>query len=232
MGALEGSLEIAAVNLPFRPATGGRTESFLRLADQLGRLGSSLLRSSVVELRIDLQGIDDALHVPVTVAAVKGALTPFLGEAVNYVNAEKLAENRGIEIIRSTHTHQGDYAHLIGVTLKGDEGEIEVAGTLYGESDPRVVSILGFRLEFSPRGLLLILRNADVPGVVGMLGVTLGEAGINIADIHLAREDGEDDEGSAEALAVLRLDQAPSAELLEKLRSEEVVREVHLLDLG
>ena len=100
-------------------------------------------------------------------------------------------------------------------------------GTLYGDSDPRVVSILGFRLEFSPEGRLLILRNDDVPGVVGMLGTMLGEARINIADIHLARED-----GSSDALAVLRLDDAPSSELLEKLRSEEVVREVHLLDLG
>ena len=226
LGALEGSLEVAAVNLPFRPAA-GTSKPFLRLSDQLGRLGSSLLRGSLKEIQIDLWGIEDDLHVPVTVAIAKGALTPFLGEKVNYVNAERLAADRGIEVVRSTHTSIGDYAHLIGVTLRGEGGEIEVAGTLYGDSDPRVVRILGFRLEFSPEGRLLILRNDDVPGVVGMLGTMLGEAQINIADIHLARED-----GSSDALAVLRLDDAPSPELLEKLRGEEVVREVHLLDLG
>ncbi len=228
LGALEGSLEIAAVNLPFRPASGA-SAPYLRLADQLGRLGSSLLPGSLKEIQVDLWGIEDDLHVPVTVAIAKGALTPFLGEKVNYVNAQRQAADRGVEVVRSTHASTGDYAHLIGVTLRGEGGEIEVAGTLHGERDPRVVRIQGFRLEFSPQGRLLILRNDDVPGFVGMLGTLLGEARINIADIHLARREGGQ---GGEALAVLRLDQAPSPELLQKLAAKEMVREVHSLDLG
>jgi D-3-phosphoglycerate dehydrogenase len=72
-----------------------------------------------------------------------------------------------------------------------------------------------------------VLRNRDVPGVVGKLGTILGEGAINIAEIHLARHDGETD-----AMAVLRLDQAPSETVLARLRAQPEVREVRLADLG
>jgi D-3-phosphoglycerate dehydrogenase len=103
---------------------------------------------------------------------------------------------------------------------------VEIAGTLFGERDPRIVRFAGFRLEFRPSGLLLVLRNLDVPGVVGKLGSLLGDAGVNIADIHLARRDEE-----REALAVLRLDGRLPEEVLERLRGLPEVREARVLEL-
>ena len=117
LAALDGSLAISAVNLPFRP-TGAHSEPFLRLGEQLGRLAGCLLGGSINRLRVDLWGIEESLAVPVTVAAVKGALTCFLGEAVNYVNAEKLAAARGIEVVRAMRPEPGDYPHLVGVTRR------------------------------------------------------------------------------------------------------------------
>ena len=87
-----------------------------------------------------------------------------------------------------------------------------MAGTLSGSNDPRVVDIDGFRLEFRPQGKLLVLRNEDVPGVVGRFGTILGEGDVNIADIHLARAV----DGRRDALAVMRLDQEPPAEVLAR----------------
>ena len=110
LAALDGSLQIAAVNLPFRPA-GGRSEPFLLLAELLGRLASSLHRDRLRALQIDLWGIDDDMAKPITVAAVKGALVPFMGEIVNFVNAEKIATDRGIEVVRAVHPRHGDYPH-------------------------------------------------------------------------------------------------------------------------
>jgi D-3-phosphoglycerate dehydrogenase len=224
--ALEGSLAVAAVNLPFRPA-GSRVEPYLRLGEQLGRLASAMIDARLQELRVDLWGIEEALQAPVAVAVLKGALTPFLGEAVNFVNAETLATSRGLEVVRSTHGETIDFAHLVGVTARGEGHQIEVAGTIYNERDPRVVRFAGYQLEFRPQGRLLVLRNRDVPGVVGVLGTLLGEAGINIADIHLARGD-----GSTDAMAVLRLDQEPDASLLAKLDALEAVRSTRVVDLG
>ena len=189
-----------------------------------------LLGSAPQRLQIDLWGVDETFRVPVAVAAVKGVLTPFL-EGVNYVNAERIAEGRGIEVVRSTHNAPGDYPHLVCVALTGGGKTIELGGTLFGERDLRVVRFGGFRLEFRPEGKLLFLENLDVPGVVGKVGTLLAEAGINIADIHLARLDGKID-GEREAMAVLRLDQEPSDELLARLHALNVVRWARRIDLG
>ncbi len=226
LAALAGSLAVTAVNLPFRPA-GTRGEPYLRLAEQLGRLASSLLKGSLHRLRVDQWGIDEGLRSPIAVAVLKGALTPFLGEAVNYVNAERVAEGRGVEVVLATHQHGGEYPHLVGVALAGEGGQVELAGTLFGEADPRVVGFEGYRLEFRPEGRLLFLRNRDVPGVVGRLGTLLGEAGVNIAEIHLARRD-----GGGDAVAVLRLDQEPGPVVLEALARLPEVSQVRLVDLG
>jgi D-3-phosphoglycerate dehydrogenase / 2-oxoglutarate reductase len=226
LAALAGSLEVTAVNLPFG-AAGSRGEPYLALGEQLGRLASLLLGGSVSRLRIDLWGIEESLRRPLGVAALKGALTPFLGEGVNYVNAEVVAEGRAIEVVHSLHTQAAEYAQVVQIEVEGEGGRVELAGTLFADHDPRVVRFEGFRLEFRPAGRLLVLRNRDVPGVVGKLGTILGEGGVNIAEIHLARRDGDPD-----AMAVMRLDQAPSVATLERLRALPEVKQVRLADLG
>jgi D-3-phosphoglycerate dehydrogenase len=230
LAALEGSLAVAAVNLPFRPA-GASGEPYLRLGERLGRLAGLLLGTAPQRLDVDLWGLDEGLRLPVTVAVLKGVLTPFLGETVNYVNAERIAEGRGIEVVRSTHSQPADYPHLVGVglagSLSGGSRRIEIDGALFGERDPRVVRFGGYRLEFRPQGRLLVLENRDVPGVVGKLGTLLGEAGVNIADIHLARRD-----SVGEALAVLRLDQVPPPDLLDRLGALPEVLKASVVDLG
>jgi D-3-phosphoglycerate dehydrogenase len=224
LAALEGSLAITAVNLPFRPS--GRMEPYLLLGEQLGRLASSLIRGRVQRFLIDLWGVEDDLRPPVAVAVVKGALTSFLGEGINYVNAEHIATSRGIEVVRSTHSASADYPNLVGVTVESDQGAVELTGTLVREREPRVVSYHGYPLEFRPEGRLLVMSNRDVPGTVGRIGHVLGAAGVNIADIHLARR-GE----STDALAVLRVDQLPSEAVLGELRRIPEVQSVELVDL-
>jgi D-3-phosphoglycerate dehydrogenase / 2-oxoglutarate reductase len=224
LAALEGSLAVSAVNLPFRPA-GTRGEPFLRLGEQLGRLATGLHGGSLQRLQVDLWGIEDALRFPVTVAVLKGALTPSLGEAVNFVNAERVAASRGLEVVRATHHEGGDYPHLVGVRLEGGGERIELAGTLFGERDARVVGFGGFRLEFRPAGILLVLANRDVPGVVGRIGTILGAGGVNIAEIHLARAQGQ------EAMAVLRLDQQPQEAVLAELTGLPEIYRARVVDL-
>lgn len=226
LAALAGSLEVTAVNLPFGGA-GSRGEPYLGLGEQLGKLATMLLGGSVARLAIDLWGIEEGLRRPLGVAVLKGALTPFLGDGVNYVNAEVVAQGRGIEVVQAVHTQPSEYSHLVQVEVAGDRGSVCLAGTLFADNDPRVVRIEGFRLEFRPLGKLLVLRNRDVPGVVGKLGTILGEGAVNIAEIHLARQDGESD-----AMCVLRLDQAPPPAVLERLRALPEVREVRVANLG
>jgi D-3-phosphoglycerate dehydrogenase len=227
LAALAGSFAIAAVNLPFRSTHGGRIEPFMNLGERLGRMAGLLLGNAAQRLQVDVWGFEEGLQTPVAVAVLKGVLTPFLGEGVNYVNAERIAASRGVELVRTTHSGPGEYPQLLSIRLAGGGREVELGGTLFGERDPRVVRFGGYRLEFRPEGRLLVLENRDVPGVVGKLGTLLGAAGINIADIHLARRDGE-----GRALAVLRLDQSAGPELVARLRGLPEVIAAHAVDLG
>ncbi len=226
MAALDGSLAITAVNLPFRPA-GSSSEPFLRLAEKLGMLAGHLLEGAPLSVAVDLWGTEDELEVPITVAALKGALSRVLGEAVNYVNAEHLATERGIEVCRVRHSGPGNHPNLIAVRLSSDAGEIEIAGTLFHDQEPRIVRLGDHPLEFQPTGFLLVVRNDDVPGVVGRLGTSLGSAGVNIAAIHLSRQP-----GSGEAMAVVRLDGAPGDAVLAEIRNLVEVNSAQLVDLG
>jgi D-3-phosphoglycerate dehydrogenase len=85
----------------------------------------------------------------------------------------------------------------------------------------------GYQLEFRPSGRLLFIRNLDVPGVVGRVGGILGDAGTNIAEIHLSRRT-----GGTDAIAVLRLDQVPGEELLGNLEALSEIQSVQFIDLG
>lgn len=224
LAALSGEMPAAAVNLPFRP-TGARGEPFLKLGERLGRLASLLLGAAPQRLDVELWNLEEPLRHPLAIAALKGVLAPALGESVNYVNAERLAESRGVEVVRTTRTAPADDPHRVSVRLSGGGKSVEVDGALFGDGEARVVRFGGYRLEFRPEGKLLVLENRDVPGVVGKLGTLLGAAGVNIADIHLSRRD------SGEALAVLRLDQAVDAATFEQLAAQPEVLRAKYVDL-
>ena len=246
LAALAGSFAIAAVNLPFRATNvpgAGRLEPLMLLGETLGRMAWLLLGAPLERVQVDAWAIEEAYRHPLGLAVLKGALAPFLGgENVNYVNAERLAVGRGIEFVVASHTAHADHAQLVGVTVTGGGRSVELGGTASGGASDtassgldgrprdlglRVVRFGGYRLEFRPQGKLLVLENRDVPGVVGKLGTLLGEAGVNIADIHLARRDGE-----GKALAVLRLDEAAGEEVLARLRALPEVLSVSQVDLS
>ncbi|HEY4589738.1 MAG TPA: phosphoglycerate dehydrogenase [Thermoanaerobaculia bacterium] len=224
LAALSGSLAVAAVNLPFRP-TGGRAEPFMALGETLGRMAGGLLGGPFQRLQVDVSGIDEALCAPVAVAVLKGVLTPFMGDDVNYVNAEQIAKARGIEVVRSVRSAPGEYPNLVDIALSGGDRSVKLAGTVFGDHDLRVVRFEDYPLEFRPEGKLLVMENHDRPGVVGKIGTLLAEADVNIADIPLARR------GQA-ALAVLRLDQEPTPELVEKLAGLPEVKSARRVLLG
>lgn len=223
LAALEGSMPAAAVNLPFTPA-GRHAEPYLRLGERLGRIASELVGGGIRRVEVELAGVQDDLATPVAVAVLKGALATFLGPAVNYVNAEHLATGRGIELVRTTRRDARGYPHLVRVRATAGAEEVELGGVVFAEGDLRVVDFLGYRLEFRPEGRLLVIENRDVPGVVGRIGTALGEARVNIADIHLARRT-----ELGAALSVLRVDQEPDASALERLRSLDGVSSVRTL---
>src|SRR5690606_31831364 len=139
---------------------------------------------------------------PIASAVIAGVLRPVVGRgAVNLVNALHIAESRGLNVERSRVGAHGPYEEFVEVRLHAGDGEARVAGAVVAGRHPRVVRIDRYRIVVRARGAMILLRNRDVPGVIGRVGTLLGAAGVNIAEYHQARgQAGED------ALAAISID--------------------------
>ncbi len=179
-----------AVNVPSVSAEAmAKLGPFLVLAERLGLFHAQLATGPVEEVTIAYSGeMADLDTTPVSIAVVKGLLTPALREEVNFVNARILAHERGIKITESKSVTSEDYMNLLAVTVKAADGKNLVAGTIFGKKEPRIVRINDFRLEAVPEGNMLLIQNDDRPGVIGRIGTALGEYGINIARMQVGQD--------------------------------------------
>ncbi len=206
---------INAVNVP---AVSGelleKVGPLLTLADRMGcllaQLSTGPVREVIIEYAGDFQGIDLS---PVTTAALKGLLTPMVKDAVNFVNAAVLARERGIKVTETSVAATEEYVNLITVKAVADGGTSKVAGTIFGQKDPRVVNINNFRLEMHPRGRFILIHNHDRPGAIGSIGTLLGDNKINISRMRVGQEEGGD-----KTMIFLRTDQRIPDDVMEKMR--------------
>jgi len=193
----------------------------------MGCLQAQLADGPVTDVTIeytgDFKGMDMA---PVTTAILKGMLAPMVKYAVNSVNAPVVAQEMGIKVTESTTSEAEDYTHLITLRVGTQSGENVVAGTIIGRSDIKVVKINDFRLELVPEGHILLILNQDRPGAIGGIGTALGKHGINIGRMHV----GQDKEGDHNII-FLQTDTPVPPEVVEELRSAELVNSVTPLEL-
>ena len=217
-----------AVNMPsVEPEALKIIQPYINLAEKLGSMHAQLCKGRIREVRV--RYIGDLINhelAPVTVALVKGMLTPILQETVNYVNASLIARERGINIIESKSSQIEDFANLMWVEVKTDAGKSQIMGTLFTKSDPRIVKIDQFYVEAIPSGCMLIIHNRDLPGVVGDIGTILGKNNINIAGLSFGRER----QGEA-AISVLNIDSEVPVKVLDEMRKCKNITDVKLIKL-
>jgi D-3-phosphoglycerate dehydrogenase len=160
-------------------------------------------------------------------SAAAGALDSVTdGVRLNLVNARSLAENRGIDLSVTT-TLADDHANGAQVLLSSASSEVSVAGVAPPGSGPRVTRIGNFIIDVTPRRTLLVLTNADVPGVIGRVGTLLGDAGVNIAEYHQARLS-----VGGDALAAVSVDGEITAAVRKKLLDLPDVQSATAIDLS
>jgi len=219
--ALRGDFVPYAVNVSASEAS-ETVRPFLPLAERLGSLFASLNEGVPASLDIEYQGqLADYDTRILTLSVLKGLLGAGSEEPVSYVNAPQLAEERGIDVRETTTTHAHDYVNLI--SLRG--GVHSLAGTLAGlRAEPRIVMLDDHTVEVPPARHMLVVRNDDRPGMIGVVSTTLGDRDINISDIHV----GVSPAGES-ALMVLALDASPPPDLLEQLRAASGIRQVSVL---
>ena len=205
-----------AVNVPsVSPELLAVLRPYLTLGEKIGSLMTQLAGSLPEEVQVEYRGDVTQFNVaPLTVAVIKGLLTPVLESAVNYVNAPMMARERGVKIIESKGEAAGDFASSITVTGRNGKETLEIEGAMFDSKHPRIVRFNNFYLEAVPEGYILVLQNNDVPGVVGAVGTILGKNGINIAGMELGRS-----QKGGNAISFTHVDEAVNKKALDELRA-------------
>jgi D-3-phosphoglycerate dehydrogenase len=192
-----------AVNMPaVSPDILPFLRPYLRLGEQLGSFLGQISNYAIEEVLIEYRGeVGEHGTKPITTSVLKGLLTPFVGETVNFVNAPIMAKERGIKITESTSAAAEDFASLIALTARSKMEQNYIAGTLFGRKELRIVKLNDFFIEAIPEGHILLVNNYDRPGVIGNIGNALGSQSINIATMQFGR-----DQMGGNAISLLHLD--------------------------
>ena len=158
-------------------------------------------------------------------AAAEGLLAAIMSDdRVNIVNARERATERGIAIA-TVPLPPTDDGQAVRVTVSGGGRQLSIGGTATPGASPRITRIGDFKVDVAPRRTLIVLTNADVPGVIGQVGTVLGTAGINIAEYHQARMT-----QGGEALAAISVDGTVSEQVRRRLLEVTAVRSATVIE--
>ncbi|MGH7932088.1 MAG: ACT domain-containing protein, partial [Candidatus Binataceae bacterium] len=224
---LEGTIR-HAVNIP--ALTVGELDVLgphLNLGEKLGRLCAQLIGEAPSQVTVSFAGEAANLKPePITAAVLKGLLSGFLDQALNYVNAPYIARERGITVAETRSRETTDYINTLTIAVRTPGGMHEVTGAVFGNRALRLIRIDGYRIEAATDGYFLVLHNRDVPGVVGAVGTMLGQAGINIAGLELGR-----DRAGGTALSLVEIDGPVPAAVLEQLKTIPAITAAAMIKL-
>jgi D-3-phosphoglycerate dehydrogenase len=214
-----------ALNMPSLSAEEApKLRPYMALAERLGSLVGQLAHDNLTKISVEVEGAAAELNVKPITAAVLAGLMRRYSDTVNMVNAPFLAKERGLDVREVRHDREGIYHTLVRVTVGTAGGDRSVAGTLFGNTQPRLVELFGIGIEADLEGNMLYIVNQDAPGFIGRIGSLLGENGLNIGTFHLGRR-----EAGGEAVLLLSMDQPIPQPVLEQARDLPGVKTVKAL---
>ncbi len=227
VAAFAGEPVMNALNAPSIDETAfPRVQPYVELAETAGKVAAQLLDDRISNVEVVYQGEIAEEDVDfVTASALKGVFEP-LEWQVNAVNAPRIAEERGVDVTESKTRSAEDFQSLVTVKVADGDREVSVCGTLFAGDDPRIVRVDGYRVDAIPHGRMVVARNADEPGVIGLIGSVMGDYGVNIAGMFNARET-----IGGEALTVYNVDGEVPEEAMEKLLADGRIIEVRQIVL-
>jgi len=205
-----------ALNLPIKE---NELPDFLRpyleLIQRMGSISAQATRSKIKSIKISTQGDVSEYIDSLTTFATVGILSQSLEDSVNYVNAEFVAQERNIDILKEKIVNHSGLSNKVCIKLVTKEAIFSISGTVFGEDTLRIVDIDGYQLDLEPKGTMILFRNTDVPGVIGDVGRIISSHKLNISDFRLGRDK------HAQALAVVKVDGKVTKELLDELSDLE-----------
>ena len=197
---------------------------FVKLASHLGAFAGQLTNDPIEMINITYDGKVAEMNTKALGSAAIAGVMKATNPDVNMVSAPVVAAERGIKVSATTQPKSGVFDSYIKLTIKTAERERSIAGTVFSDGKPRFIQIKGINIDAEIGEYMLYTTNKDVPGIIGTLGQTMGEHGVNIANFTLGRSD-----VGGDAIALLYLDYAPNKDALAALRATGLFQTVNPL---
>lgn len=217
-----------AVNMPsVAPEEYKKLEPYLQLAEHLGSFVAQVVSGALNEVRISYDGglADLNTHL-VKNSALKGILNHIMSHETkaNLINAGSIAQSRGVEVTELRSARRASFSNSLGISLRTEAGSASVLGMVGPNNSLRILGVNDVDVEAPLRGVILFIRNQDVPGVIGRVGTVLGNGNINIANFNLGRNP-----QVKEAIAIANVDNSVPAAVLKEIQSIPAVSQARVI---
>ena len=197
-GAVQNALNMPSVTAEEAAVMG----PWLRLAGHLGAFVGQMTEEPIKAINVLYDGAVAEMNLAALNCAVIAGIMQATNPDVNMVSAPVVARERGIQVATTRQGKSGAFDAFIKLTVVTDARERSIAGTCFSDGKPRFIQIKGINIDAEIGAHMLYTTNEDVPGIIGLLGMTMGKNGVNIANFTLGRA-----AAGGEAIAILYLDQ-------------------------
>ncbi len=219
-GAITNALNMPSISAEDAP----RLKPYMKLAEQLGSFAGQTTEDAIKSVSIEYQGTVSEVNTEPLTSMLLANLLKTQMETVNMVNVKSLAEARGIQFSETRTGSSKDWRSVIIVHIETEKHTRSISGTLFTGKEPRIVDVEGVQIEAELSENMLFIRNKDKPGLIGSVGVILGDSGQNIMNFHLGRTPKGDS-----AVCLVSLDNPLPDEVMEKISSLEQVTQAKRL---
>ncbi|PWE28852.1 phosphoglycerate dehydrogenase [Maritimibacter sp. 55A14] len=207
-GAVSNAINMPSISAEEAP----RLTPWVKLAGHLGAFVGQLTDEPIKAINLLYNGSVAEMNTEALNAAAVAGIMRATNPDLNMVSAPVVARDRGIEVSTTTQEKTGVFDAYIKLTVVTEDRERSIAGTVFSDGKPRFIQIKGITIDAEIGPHMLYTTNRDVPGIIGALGKTMGEGGVNIANFTLGRSS-----VGADAIALLYLDEQPPAPVLKAL---------------
>ncbi len=216
------------MNLPVK-APDKAVQPYVSLAEKIGWVLAGLTEGSIGEITIEYEGPLAEYDISLlSVGVLKGLLSPIVSVPLSYVNTTAVCKERGLEFKEVKSQRSKNYLNLIRVSgHRSDGSSISVAATRHDPDQDRLVEVNGYEVDITPSEFMGYFRYEDKPGVIGQVGVILGEAGINIGSMQVGRRAVQ-----GEAAMLISVDSPISDELIQNIKDHVHMKEARVLHIG
>ena len=219
-GAVQNALNMPSVTAEEAKVMG----PWVRLAGHLGAFVGQVTDEPITAINILYDGAVSEMNTNALNAAVIAGILKATNPEVNMVSAPVIAKDRGIDISTTTQDQTGVFDAYIKLTVVTDKRERSIAGTVFSDGKPRFIQIKGITIDAEIGEHMVYTTNEDVPGIIGTLGQTMGQNGVNIANFTLGRS-----QKGKDAIALLYVDDPVPGQVLDALRATGLFQQVRAL---